>query len=1029
METDFTVSLKTQFGFTGFRPGQAEAVESLLSGQHTLVVMPTGSGKSLVFQLAALHLPGLTLVISPLIALMKDQVDSLERRSIPATFINSTLPASEQSQRLKGLKAGDYRIVYVAPERLRSTQFLNALQHQEISLLAVDEAHCISEWGHDFRPDYLHIAQFRAAAGHPLTAALTATATPQVQEDIARLLALSPIHRVVTGFNRPNLALEVHYVADPASRLKVLQELLTGGDDGATIVYTGTRRDAEEVAEFVSTIVGVQAQHYHAGLPADERRRIQDEFIAGELSVIAATNAFGMGIDRPDVRQVIHYSLPGSLEAYYQEAGRAGRDELPARAVLLYSPDDRALQEWFIENSAITVEDLRLLFKALGSIIDRQKTITTDELSCLSGMQAVKVRVGLEGLERAAVIEHLGDDGLRMRFKLHEWKAPAIQAAIERHQQHQAHRKAQLERMIAYAESNNCRRRLILEHFGDAGPAEAEICCDNCQTRQHLPPSPTGAVALTQTERVPLIVLDTLRRLPRDVGREKIVQILRGSKAKDISQFGYDRSTYYGRLADLSASKLKQVVDQLIEMKYLKVVGGAYPVLRLTPQAEGAIQNKTAIPLKALQSLPVKTQKRQKPKPQIRETVEITAKLLSQGLSVEQIAVQRGLAPNTIYDHAAKLIKFGQITLDVVVPKNVQHKVETAISQIGSIERLYPIKLLLPDELEYNVIRCVVENQKRQQKLDVKIALSPDEREQSPQGLTRSDEIISIILGCVRSIHGKLPRSGVAKLLVGSESKRVQDFRDDPHFNKLASYSQAEVMARIDQLLTMGKLAQDENRYLILGSENTIPILPQTPSEEKSLTTEDPVAAFLSRSHPRQLPGPWDAGWALGFHSRFAGADWKRSDAGELAYRLKYQGDLSVLPALVEQAAALIAEHPELIQVDAIVPVPPSTPRLNDPVSRFAQAISQRFGLPFWPILVKSRQTAPQKEMHTLAQKRVNVAGAFDLQSSVKGQRLLVVDDLFDSGATLEEITRLLHRSGAKGVCVLSMTRTIHSDA
>ncbi|HNT53794.1 MAG TPA: RecQ family ATP-dependent DNA helicase [Anaerolineaceae bacterium] len=923
---DITRTLVSCFGFSGFRPGQAEAVQSLLNSRHTLVVMPTGSGKSLVFQLAALHLPGLTLVISPLIALMKDQVDSLAGHGISATFINSTLTASEQNQRLKGLQAGDYRIVYIAPERLRSTQFLNALQHQEISLLAVDEAHCISEWGHDFRPDYLHIAQFRAAAGYPLTAALTATATPQVQEDISRLLALSPIHRVVTGFNRPNLALGVHYVADPAGRLKALQELLAGRDDDATIIYTGTRRDAEEVAEFVNTVVGLKTLHYHAGLLPDERTRIQDEFIAGDLPVIAATNAFGMGIDRSDVRQVIHYSLPGSLEAYYQEAGRAGRDELPARAVLLYSPDDRSLQEWFIENSAITVEDLRLLFQALRSIIGRQKAITTDDLSCLSGMQAVKVRVGLEELERAAAIEHLGDDGMRMRFKLHEWKDPAIQAAIERHQQHQAHRKAQLERMIAYAESNDCRRRLILKHFGDTGPAEAEICCDNCQARQPAPAPVARATVLTQSERTALIVLDTVRRLPHNVGKEKIVQILRGSKAKDISQFGYDRSTYYGRLADLPASELKQVLDQLLEMKYLKVIGGTYPVLRLTPHGERAIQDKTAIPLKALQRLPIKTQKRKKPKPQVRETVETTAKLLSQGLSVEQVAAQRGLAPNTIYDHAAKLIKIGQITLDVAVPKDVQIKVEAAISQIGSIERLYPIKLLLPDELEYNIIRCVVENHKR---------------EQTP---------------------------------------RAENFKS-PH------------------------------------------------NQEISPQSEDPIAAFLSRSHPRQLPGPWDAGWALGFHSQFTGADWKRSDAGELAYRLKYQADLSTLPALVEQAAALIAEHPELVQADAIVPAPPSTPRPNDPVSSFAKAISQRFGLPFWPILVKSRQTAPQKEMHTLAQKRMNVAGAFDLQAPVKGKRLLVVDDLFDSGATLEEITRLLRRADAKRVCVLTMTRTIHSDA
>jgi ATP-dependent DNA helicase RecQ len=595
---DIAFSLQTYFGFTSFRPGQVEAIESLLNGQHTLVVMPTGSGKSLIFQLAALHLPGITLVISPLIALMKNQVDSLERHGIPATFINSTLTGGEQSQRLKNLAAGNDRIVYIAPERLRSTQFLGALQHQKISLLAVDEAHCISEWGHDFRPDYLHIAQFRAALGNPLTTALTATATPQVQDDIARLLNLSPIHRVVTGFNRPNLYLEVRYVTDLASRLKALQELLANYQDGATIIYTGTRRDAEEVAEFVSSIVGIRANYYHAGLSTGERTHIQDEFMAGDLSIMVATNAFGMGIDRPDVRQVIHYSLPGSLEAYYQEAGRAGRDELPARAVLLYSPEDRALQEWFIENNAITGEDLKLLYDSLRYSSDQQESITMDDLSCLTGLQEVKVRVGLAELERARALERLGDQGMRINVKLNAWKDQEIRKVVQIHKQHQAHRKEQLKRMVAYAEINACRRRIILDHFGDTGPAEVEICCDNCQAHKPVLNSTKKVDILGQSERVALIVLDAVCHLQRAVGIEKLAQILKGSKAKDILQFGYNKNTYYGRLAVFSLAELKQMINQLLDTQYLKVVGGIYPVLRLTPQGEAAVQHKTAIPLK-----------------------------------------------------------------------------------------------------------------------------------------------------------------------------------------------------------------------------------------------------------------------------------------------------------------------------------------------------------------------------------------------------------------------------------------------
>jgi ATP-dependent DNA helicase RecQ len=721
MSTELVSSLQAHFGFTSFRPGQAEAIQSLLNNQHTLIVMPTGSGKSLVYQLAALHLPGVTLVISPLIALMKDQVDGLKRRGIAATFINSTLSGSEQDQRMRNLASGKYQIVYVAPERLRSTRFLNALQPQKISLLAVDEAHCISEWGHDFRPDYLHIAQFRSSLGLPLTAALTATATPQVQDDIARLLGLSQIMRVVTGFNRSNLALEVRYISNLPSKLKALQELLANQKNGAAIIYTGTRRDAEEVAEFVSTVVGIETQHYHAGLPTEERTRIQNAFMAGKLSVIAATNAFGMGIDRADVRQVVHYAMPGSLEAYYQEAGRAGRDGLPARAVLLYFPEDRALQEWFIENSTITAEDLHLLFRTLRPASDEQKAVTLDDLSLLTGFQEVKVRVGLAELERAGVLEHLRDDGLRTWFKLNDWKNVEIQAIDDRLKQHQAHRKAhrkaQLERMVAYAESNNCRRGIILKHFGDTGSAEVEVCCDNCQACRPTPTTTTDVSLLAQSERAALIVLDTVRRLPRGVGSDKIVQILNGSKAKDILKFGYNKNTYYGRLAVFSQAEIKKIINQLLDMRYLKVIGGEYPVMHITSRGEAAIQGKESIPLKLPRQVDIQTIERKKAERLAGGTLEYTAQLLSEGLSVESIAAQRGLSLNTIYSHAAKLIVAGRVTIDLVVSEDIRQKIEVAICQVGTVKNLYPIIVLLPTEIDYNVIRCVVEGWKRGQKL------------------------------------------------------------------------------------------------------------------------------------------------------------------------------------------------------------------------------------------------------------------------------------------------------------------------
>jgi ATP-dependent DNA helicase RecQ len=713
MSHDLSSSLQSYFGFTNFRPGQREALQHLLDGQHTLVVMPTGSGKSLIYQLTAMQLPGITLVISPLIALMKDQVDSLTRRGIPATFINSSLSNSEQNQRLSDTALGKYKLIYVAPERLRSDPFMKALKQQPVSLLAVDEAHCISEWGHDFRPDYLHIAQARTTLGSPLTAALTATATPQVQNDILRLLGLPDAKRIVTGFNRPNLFFEVQSVADLKARMKALQKLFMDHTDGAVIIYTGTRRDAEEVAEFVNTVVRLKTRHYHAGLPTEERTYIQNIFMAGDLPVVAATNAFGMGIDRPDVRKVIHYSLPSSIEAYYQEAGRAGRDGLPSKAVLLYSPEDRALQEYFIASSVVSIEDLRLIYDYAKHTVDVQGFITIDDICALSGLPQTKVRVGLSQLERAGMLEHLGDEGLRMRVKLTGWKASETEAIAQKFRLHQEHRQKQLSAMIKYAESNNCRRKILLKYFGDPGEAEAEACCDNCRVNETAPSEVNPDVStLEHSERAALIILDTVRRMKIHVGREKIAQILKGSKAKDILRYGYDKNTYYSRLAVFQQNEIEAMVDQLLEIGTLKVIGGKYPVVCLTPKGENAIKNKTAVPLKLPREYSDQAIQRKKAERQAGGTLEYTAELLAQGLSVDQVAGQRGLNINTIYNHCAKLIAAQQLRLEEIVPPEIILEIENAICQVGSVEYLYPIKIALPEEVDYNIIRCVVENWK-----------------------------------------------------------------------------------------------------------------------------------------------------------------------------------------------------------------------------------------------------------------------------------------------------------------------------
>ncbi len=935
---DITSALQTHFGFDSFRAGQEEAVQSLLNHQHTLAIMPTGAGKSLIYQLAALLLGAdmqsapTTLVISPLIALMKDQVDALNRKGIPATFINSAIPLPEQNQRLTLLAQGKFRLVYAAPERLRNVTFLRSFQSLTLSLLAVDEAHCISEWGHDFRPDYLHIAEARKQLGNPLTVALTATATPKVQSDIVRLLGLSEsARRIVTGFNRPNLTLEVKYTADAEAKFRALSDLLRGADwqsaqaeyhsaphppQGATLIYTGTRRDAEEVAEFVRVVCRVQAEHYHAGLLAEDRARIQERFINGSTPVIVATNAFGMGIDRADVRQVIHYSVTGSLEAYYQEAGRAGRDGHPARVVLLYDPQDRALQEFFIQSGVVSPEELQLLYRALGNA-DSEIWMTSDDFSRRTDLHQVKVKVGLAELERVGALEHLGDDNVRMLLRRGAWNPSAVQQAAARSREHTRHRTEQLDHMIHYAETNACRRRIVLKHFGDNGSADAPVCCDNCETRKSMSEGVSGNVEqMSHVERAALVILDCIRRVKIKVGRTKLAQILHGSKAQDILSFHHNKNVYYGRMAVVKQSDIEGLIEQLVEMKYIKVIGGEYPILSFTPRGENAVQQKEIITLKLPKSLQSSEIKKAKAKLEAGGTVEYTAKLFADGLKPEQIARERGFATTTIYGHLAQLIAADKLKVEQVVPNDVREKIEKAIQKVGSTQYLSPIKSLLLDEIDFNIIKCVV-----------------------------------------------------------------------------AGYQTSEF------------------------------------SENSEVSVPDSISSFLSSSHPRPLTGNWHIGFALDFHSGFKGANWNRSGIGDLVYRLKYESDASVLPKLIEQTLNLFAAHPEMSQFDIIVPVPSSTPREISPVHEFCKALSGAFNKPAQTCIVKTRQTKPQKEMHTLPQKRDNVAGAFAANDGITGKRVLVVDDLFDSGATLEEITKLLLKNKVTHVHVLTLTRTIHADA
>jgi ATP-dependent DNA helicase RecQ len=385
-------NLLTRFGLERFRPGQEEVIQSVLAGHDCLCIMPTGGGKSLCYQLPAVARSGVTLVVSPLIALMKDQVDAMSTMGISATFINSTLTGSEQRLRLQQMAAGKFDLVYIAPERIRNPQFLEHVRQFHVQLLAVDEAHCISEWGHDFRPDYARLGRLREQLGQPQTIALTATATAAVRQDVIEHLRLKEPKIFISGFARPNLRFEVAQVYGAAEKNERLLELIRECP-GAGIVYASTRKGCEEVAELLENELQRPVGLYHAGLESEQRRQVQEDFMRGDVEIIVATNAFGMGINKLNLRFVVHYNMPGSLEAYYQEAGRAGRDGLPARCLLLFSFSDRYIHEFFIDNAYPPPETVDSVYRLLRGQRSDPIEITQQEIK-----DRLALSIGTEGI-------------------------------------------------------------------------------------------------------------------------------------------------------------------------------------------------------------------------------------------------------------------------------------------------------------------------------------------------------------------------------------------------------------------------------------------------------------------------------------------------------------------------------------------------------------------------------------------------------------------------------------------------------
>lgn len=590
--------LKERFGYDSFRPGQEDVVRSVLSGTDAFVAMRTGGGKSLCYQVPALCLPGTAVVVSPLIALMKDQVDALEARGIPAVALNSLMPSEEIYSVLNDLKRGRYKLLYVSPERFDSETFRVALSESDISFFAVDEAHCISVWGHDFRlayrrlPEALDEISENAEKRHPRLA-LTATATPAVREDVTRELQLLNPDLFMLGYNRENLTLGVRTVQRNESRDELLLSHLAGVPKGeATIVYSATVKAMAGIAACIEAS-GRSVTLYNGKLPPEERKLNQERFLKGEVDVIVATNAFGMGIDKADIREVIHYHMPSSLENYYQEVGRGGRDGAMARGMLLYDPKpDVRLQRFFIECNhpdpviVKAVADRLRLFSEGAEI-----SVTPDALvQGISGAAGHHAEAIARRLKHAGMIDYQDREGAR------GWDIQILDhGANPNYKEMHAQRQVadnNLSAMIAFCETRQCRTKNILVHFGETSTKDNCGRCDRCLGKslsQDLRAGNPFAKSSGANAGATTALLTLIQELRRPVSPVTAASILLGGISSEIVDGGYNRLSSYGKLRHMNLAKVRAVITAAHDQELLFVGKGA--LMSLTEKGRQTLSN------------------------------------------------------------------------------------------------------------------------------------------------------------------------------------------------------------------------------------------------------------------------------------------------------------------------------------------------------------------------------------------------------------------------------------------------------